>query len=57
MSFDEIFHKTGFSESDIIKIMRRELKSRSFKNWIKRVNGRSSKHRKLREHRNDYSFL
>ena len=47
VSFDEIYDKTGFSESHIIKIMRNSLKASSFKVWRKRVSGRKSKHRKL----------
>ena len=53
ISFEHIFCKMGVKESEVIKIMRKELKSNSFKNWRKRVNGRKSKHRKLNEIRND----
>ena len=53
ISFEDIYYKTGLSEDAVIKIMRKELKSKSFKNWRKRVNGRKSKHRKLNELRND----
>jgi uncharacterized protein (TIGR03643 family) len=45
-SFDEIKRKTGFSESDVIKLMRKELKPPSFRMWRKRVSGRITKHHK-----------
>ena len=58
ISFEEIRKRTGFAEKDIIKIMRKELKPKSFKIWRKRVSGRKSKHRKLNELKaNDYSIL
>lgn len=57
ISFEEIFKKTGLKESEVIKIMRKELSPNSFKNWRKRVSGRKAKHRKLNELRNDHSFL
>ena len=53
ISFEHIYSKMGVKESELIKIMRKELKSNSFKNWRKRVNGRKSKHRKLNEIKND----
>ena len=48
-SFDEIRRKFNISEHDVIKIMRNNLKSSSFKLWRKRVNGRRSKHQKKSE--------
>ena len=45
-SFDEIKRKFNVSEEQVIKIMRLNLKSSSFKLWRKRVNGRRSKHQK-----------
>ena len=48
-SFDEIKRKFNISESEIIRIMRNNLKSNSFKLWRKRVNGRRSKHQKKSE--------
>ena len=45
-SFEQIRERTGLSESDVIKVMRRELKSGSFRRWRKRVSGRVTKHRK-----------
>lgn len=50
-SFEEIKERTGFVESQVIDIMRRELKPSSFRCWRKRVRGRVTKHRKLLEMR------
>ena len=46
ITFEEIKKKTGNSESDVIKIMRRSLKPSSFRLWRKRVHEKSIKHRK-----------
>ena len=46
ITFEEIKEKTGKSEKDVIKIMRRSLKPNSFKSWRKRVKNQSLKHRK-----------
>ncbi len=46
-TFDEIHEKTGLTEADVIKLMRRELKPSSFRMWRKRVSGRTTKHRKI----------
>ncbi len=46
ITFEEIFKKTNKTESDVIKIMRKNLKPSSFKLWRKRVNEKSIKHRK-----------
>ena len=48
-SFDEIKRKFNISEDKVIKIMRANLKPRSFRLWRKRVNGRRSKHQKKSE--------
>tara|TARA_B100000282_G_scaffold158932_1_gene114835 strand:- start:599 stop:895 length:297 start_codon:yes stop_codon:yes gene_type:complete len=50
VTFEEIEKKTGYSESDVIKIMRRSLKPSSFRLWRKRVNQKSIKHRKKFEY-------
>jgi uncharacterized protein (TIGR03643 family) len=43
--FEAIKAQFGYTETDVIKIMRKALKSTSFKSWRKRVNsGVSSKH-------------
>ena len=46
VTFEEIKKKTGKSESDVIKIMRKFLKPSSFKLWRKRAKNQSIKHRK-----------
>ena len=51
ISFEEIKKKTGFSESEVISIMRKNLKKSSYILWRKRVRGRSSKHRKRNKHK------
>ena len=48
-TFDQIKERTGLSEADVIKLMRRQLKLGSFRLWRKRVSGRITKHRKLFE--------
>ncbi|MGB0837404.1 MAG: TIGR03643 family protein [Flavobacteriaceae bacterium] len=43
--FEAIKVQFGYSEAEVIKLMRTELKPSSFKNWRKRVHsGTSSKH-------------
>ncbi|MDA8595273.1 TIGR03643 family protein [Flavobacteriaceae bacterium] len=47
--FEAIKLQFGLAESDVIVLMRRELKEKSFKLWRKRVNsGVSKKHLKKR---------
>ncbi len=46
-SFDAIETHTGLSESDVIRVMRLNLKASSFRLWRKRVTGRRAKHRKI----------
>lgn len=47
--FEAIAFQFGFSEADVIQLMRSELKESSFKLWRKRVNsGVSKKHLKKR---------
>ena len=46
ISFEEIKKKTGLMEKEIISIMRKNLKKKSYVIWRKRVRGRTSKHRK-----------
>ena len=41
ITFEDIEKKTGKTESDVIKIMRRSLKPSSFRLWRKRVNSQS----------------
>ena len=46
ITFEEIKEKTGKTESDVIKLMRKTLKSGSFRLWRKRAHKTSIKHRK-----------
>ena len=46
-SFDAIEKQFGIVEKDVIKLMRKELKEKSFKMWRKRVQGRSTKHSRM----------
>ena len=46
--FEAILKEYGLNESQVIRFMRKHLKSSSFKLWRARVSGRSSKHLKLR---------
>lgn len=48
-SFEDIKNLTGFSEADVIKTMRSNLKASSFKLWRKRVSGRINKHKKKKD--------
>lgn len=43
-SFDSIEKITGLSETQVIDIMRQNLKASSFRLWRKRISGRSAKH-------------
>ena len=47
--FEAIKFQFDLTEDDVITIMRREMKSKSFAMWRKRVQGRKTKHTKLRE--------
>jgi len=47
--FEAILFQFGLKEQEVIALMRRSLKSTSFKRWRKRVNsGKSQKHLKKR---------
>ena len=48
-TFDAIKFQFGLSEQEVINLMRSEMKLKSFKMWRKRVQGRKTKHEKLRE--------
>ena len=43
-SFEKIKRIHGITESEVIRIMRKNLKPRSFKLWRTRVTGRTRKH-------------
>lgn len=47
-TFDAIEEQFGVPEKDVIKLMKREMKLSSWKMWRERVQGRSTKHAKLR---------
>ena len=47
-SFETIRERVGLAESDVIRLMRRELKASSFRLWRMRMKGRITKHRALR---------
>ena len=55
ISFEEIKKKSGLSESEVISIMRKNLKKKSYIVWRKRVRGRFSKHRKLIKKKLNYN--
>ncbi|MEN3322397.1 TIGR03643 family protein [Mariniflexile soesokkakense] len=46
--FEAIAFQFNLKEQDIIELMRKEMKLSSFKMWRKRVQGRITKHQKLR---------
>ena len=46
--YEAITFQFGILEQEIIELMRREMKASSFKMWRKRVQGRATKHAKLR---------
>jgi len=50
ITFEEIEKKTGKTEGEVIKIMRRSIKPVSFRLWRKRVNQKSIKHKKKFEY-------
>ena len=47
-SFETIHERIGLSESEVIRLMRSELKSGSFIVWRMRMKGRATKHRAMR---------
>jgi uncharacterized protein (TIGR03643 family) len=53
-SFETIEQRLGVCEAEVIRIMRQELKSGSFQLWRKRMKGRVTKHRALRDPDMDY---
>lgn len=46
--FEAITFQFELSETEVIALMRREMKPSSFRMWRKRVQGRATKHQKLR---------
>lgn len=47
-TFDAILMQFGLKEQEVIDLMRNEMKPSSFKMWRERVQGRKTKHEKLR---------
>ena len=47
-TFEAIAIQFGLKQTDVIKLMRSELKAGSFKLWRKRTKGRATKHEMLR---------
>ena len=47
--FEAIEYQFGLREEDAIKIMRKNLKPKSFKVWRERVSGRNTKHMALED--------
>jgi uncharacterized protein (TIGR03643 family) len=50
-TFDAIQIQFGLKEQEVIDLMRAEMKPSSFKLWRERVQGRKTKHEKLRQFR------
>ena len=46
--FEAITYQFSLSEQQVIALMRKEMNASSFKMWRKRVQGRKTKHEKLR---------
>ena len=46
--FEAIENQFGINEQRVIEIMRHEMKQQSFKRWRERVQGRATKHLRLR---------
>lgn len=46
--FEAIERLYGLSEPEVIKLMRANIKRKTFNNWRSRVSGRKTKHLKLR---------
>jgi uncharacterized protein (TIGR03643 family) len=47
-TFEAILLQFGLKEQEVIVLMRTEMKPKSFTMWRKRVQGRKTKHEKLR---------
>jgi uncharacterized protein (TIGR03643 family) len=47
-TFESIKFQFNLDEKEVIELMRKEMKLKSFKMWRKRVQGRKTKHQKLR---------
>ena len=49
-TFDAILMQFGLKEQEVINLMRTEMKASSFRLWRARVQGRKTKHEKLRSY-------
>ena len=47
-TFDAIEFQFGLTEQQVISLMRNQMHPKSFRNWRTRVQGRKTKHQKLR---------
>ncbi len=47
--FEAISHQFGLSEQEVIELMRQQMKASSFKRWRRRVQGRATKHKYIRQ--------
>lgn len=47
-TFETIFDRSGLTETEVITLMRSQLRPKSFALWRNRVKGRVTKHRALR---------
>lgn len=47
-TFEAIENQFGLKEQEVINLMRKQMKLKSFKLWRERVQGRKTKHEKLR---------
>ena len=47
-TFEAIEHQFKLNEQEVIKLMRTQMKPKSFRLWRARVQGRKTKHQKLR---------
>jgi uncharacterized protein (TIGR03643 family) len=50
-TFDAILLQFGLKEQEVIELMRTQMKPSSFRMWRERVQGRKTKHEKLRDFR------
>ncbi|MCB0853253.1 MAG: TIGR03643 family protein, partial [Bacteroidetes bacterium] len=46
--FEAIEHQFGLNEAEVIKLMKDQIEVRNWKKWRARVQGRKTKHSKLR---------
>lgn len=48
-TFEAIEYQFGLTEQDVIEFMRQQMRPRNFRKWRSRVQGRKTKHEKLRK--------